>query len=123
MQIAPIPADEAERLLALHSAHILDTPQEEQFDRITRLAVQVLKVPIAIVSLVDAERQWFKSKVGIDIAQTRRDISFCGHALLQAQPFVINDAHADPRFADNPLVTGPPFVRFYAGIPMLSVEG
>ena len=123
MQIASIPVDEAERLLALHSAHILDTPHEEAFDRITRLAAQLLRVPIALVSLVDADRQWFKSKLGLEAAQTARDISFCGHAVLQKEPFVISDARADLRFADNPLVTGAPFVRFYAGIPMLSVEG
>ncbi|WP_426107627.1 putative bifunctional diguanylate cyclase/phosphodiesterase [Massilia sp. TSP1-1-2] len=123
MHIAPFPADEAERLLALYSARILDTEPEEEFDRITRIAAKLLKVPIALVSLVDAERQWFKSKVGLDVTQTRRDISFCGHAVLQKEPFLISDAQADARFADNPLVMGAPFVRFYAGIPLLSVEG
>ena len=83
MHIAPFPADEAERLLALYSTRILDTEPEEEFDRITRIAAQLLKVPIALVSLVDTERQWFKSKVGLDVTQTRRDISFCGHAVLQ----------------------------------------
>ncbi|MES2205512.1 MAG: EAL domain-containing protein [Pseudomonadota bacterium] len=122
MQSAPIPADDAKRVLTLHSAQILDTPQEELFDRITRLASRLLNTPIALISLVDANRQWFKSKVGLDTTETPRDISFCGHAVLQEQPFVINDALEDPRFADNPLVVGPPYIRFYGGIPLLSIE-
>jgi diguanylate cyclase (GGDEF)-like protein/PAS domain S-box-containing protein len=123
MQTAPIPPDDAKRLLALHSAQLLDTEDEEIFDRITRIAARLLKVPIALISLVDAERQWFKSKVGVSLTQTPRDISFCAHALLQRQPLVIGDALDDPRFADNPLVTGAPFIRFYGGVPLLSLEG
>ena len=123
MQTAPFPADEAARLLALHSTHILDTAPEEQFDRITRIAAQLLKVPVALISLVDVDRQWFKSKVGLEPTQTPRSVSFCGHAVLKKEPLLVADAHVDARFADNPLVTGPPFIRFYAGIPMLSVEG
>lgn len=122
MQNAPFPADDAKRLLTLHSAQILDTPPEEIFDRITRLASRLLNVPIALISLVDLNRQWFKSKIGLEATQTPRDISFCGHALMHEQPFLINDALADPRFADNPLVTGPPYIRFYGGVPLLSIE-
>ncbi len=123
MQIAPIPDDDPARVLALHSAQILDTPEEEAFDRITRLAAQLLNVPIALVSLVDANRQWFKSKVGLEATQTARDISFCGHALFEEEPLLISDALADPRFADNPLVTGPPFIRFYGGVPLSALDG
>lgn len=122
MQAAPIPENDAQRVLALHSAQILDTPPEEVFDRITRLAARLLNVPIALISLVDANRQWFKSKVGLEATETPRDISFCGHALLQEQPFLINNALEDPRFADNPLVTGAPHIRFYGGVPLLSTE-
>jgi diguanylate cyclase (GGDEF)-like protein/PAS domain S-box-containing protein len=123
MQIAPIPPDDAKRLLALHSAQLLDTEDEDIFDRITRIAARLLNVPIALISLVDADRQWFKSKVGVCLTQTPRDISFCAHALLQRQPLVISDALEDPRFADNPQVTGAPFIRFYGGVPLLSLEG
>jgi diguanylate cyclase (GGDEF)-like protein/PAS domain S-box-containing protein len=123
MQIPPIPVDDAKRVLALHSAQILDTPEEEVFDRITRVATQLLNVPIALISLIDTDRQWFKSKVGLGITQTPRNISFCAHALLQREVLLISDALEDPRFADNPLVTGPPFVRFYGGVPLLSLEG
>ena len=123
MYTAPLPADDGRRVLALHSALILDTAPEEAFDRITRVAATLFKVPIVLVSLVDAQRQWFKSKVGLEAAETARDISFCGHAILQDGPFIINDARDDVRFADNPLVTGPPFIRFYGGVPLRSVEG
>ncbi len=122
MQSAPLPADDAKRVLALHSAQILDTPPEEIFDRITRLASHLLHVPIALISLIDANRQWFKSKVGLETVETPHDISFCGHAVLQTTPFIINDALEDPRFADNPLVIGPPYIRFYGGIPIVSIE-
>ena len=122
LENAPFPTDDAKRLLTLHAAQILDTKPEEVFDRITRLASRLLNVPIALISLVDLNRQWFKSKVGLDATQTPRNVSFCGHALLHDQPFIINDAHADPRFSDNPLVTGPPYIRFYGGVPLLSIE-
>jgi diguanylate cyclase (GGDEF)-like protein/PAS domain S-box-containing protein len=122
MQNAQIPADEAKRLLALHAARILDTPPEEIFDRLTRLASKILNVPIALISLIDENRQWFKSKVGIDVDQTHRDISFCGHAIHHSEPLHIADASCDPRFSDNPLVTGPPYIRFYCGVPLLSLE-
>ena len=123
MHTAPIPADDARRVLALHSALILDTAPEEAFDRITRVAARLFRVPIVLVSLVDAERQWFKSKVGLEANQTPRDVSFCGHAILHDGPFIIHDARSDARFADNPLVTGPPFIRFYGGVPLRSAEG
>ncbi len=118
MLIPAQPPDEARRLQALHSLALLDTAAEERFDRITRTAVRLFGVPIALVSLVDECRQWFKSKQGLDVAETSRDISFCGHAILGPKPLVVPDARNDSRFADNPLVTGPPHIRFYAGCPL-----
>jgi PAS domain S-box-containing protein len=115
--------DEASRLDALRALKLLDTPPEERFDRVTRMVKTVLKVPTALISLVDAERQWFKSRDGLDASQTARDISFCTHAILQDDVFVVEDAWADPKFADNPLVTGPPYIRFYAGKPLFSTTG
>lgn len=123
MQVPPKHPDEARRLSALRDAAVLDTPAEERFDRITRLARYLLDVPIALVSLVDEERQWFKSAQGLEHRQTPRDVAFCAHAILSSEPLVVEDAHADPRFADNPLVVGAPGVRFYAGQPLLSAEG
>jgi diguanylate cyclase (GGDEF)-like protein/PAS domain S-box-containing protein len=123
MQNAPIPADDAKRVLALHSTQLLDTPEEEIFDRITRVAAQLFKVPTALISLVDADRQWFKSKVGLGFAQTPRNIAFCAHALLARQPLIIRDTLEDPRFAHSPLVAGPPFARFFGGVPLRSLEG
>jgi GAF domain-containing protein len=118
-----IPPDEEDRLEALRALELLDTPQEERFDRITRTARRLLDVPISLVTLIDADRQWFKSCQGVDLRETPRDTSFCGHAILRAAPFVIPDAARDRRFADNPLVTEPPHVRFYAGIPVTSLSG
>ncbi|MBT8496186.1 MAG: GAF domain-containing protein [Deltaproteobacteria bacterium] len=118
-----IPDDERARIQALHSLELLDTPPEERFDRITRIARAVFKVPIALVSLVDEDRQWFKARAGLDAAQTSREVSFCGHAILASGVFVVEDALEDERFADNPLVTGPPHVRFYAGAPIPAREG
>ncbi len=117
------PSDEESRLKNLHSLNILDTTPEERFDRVTRLARRLFDVPIAVVSLVDENRQWFKSCFGLDVLETPRDISFCGHAILGEGPFVIPDAQKDPRFADNPLVTGPPNIRFYAGVPLMFEDG
>ena len=117
------PADEVHRVAALRALCVLDTPPEERFDRLTQLATHVFGVPIALVSLVDSARQWFKSCVGISVSQTERSISFCGHAINQHATFVVEDASADPRFADNPLVVGEPFVRFYAGHPLSTPEG
>ncbi len=119
----PVPPDEAQRLAALHALRILDTPPEERFDRITRLAQRLFDVPIALISLVDASRQWFKSRVGLDDEQTPREISFCGYAILGRGAFVVPDARVDPRFSDNPLVTGEPAIRFYAGWPLVDPAG
>lgn len=114
---------EAARLAALHRLDILDTPAEERFDRYTRLAAAALRVPIAAIVLVDAERQWFKSRVGLDACATPRSISFCSHAILRADALVVPDARLDERFAANPLVSGAPGVRAYAGQCVRSVDG
>jgi len=117
--VAPnVPVNEAKRLVALQGLNLLGTPAEERFDRITRIAARLLDVPIALVSLVSAEEQWFKSSRGLATAATARDISFCGHAVFDEKTFVVEDALADARFADNPLVTGDPNIRFYAGEPV-----
>lgn len=124
MTDAPIPDDEADRLQALLALRVLDTPAEERFDRITRTARDLLKVPIALISLIDAERQWFKSRQGLDAAETPRAVSFCGHAIVAGdEAFVIENALADARFADNPLVVGAPDIRFYAGMPLHALNG
>lgn len=118
-----LPIDEASRLEALRSLNILDTSAEERFDRLTRLARRLFGVPIALISLVDANRQWFKSCQGLGAAETPREVSFCGHAILSDQIFVIPDALLDERFHDNPLVTGDPKIRFYAGCPITTPDG
>ncbi|RBO80226.1 sensor domain-containing diguanylate cyclase [Marinomonas aquiplantarum] len=123
MQTPDIPIDEELRLSNLRSLGILDTDAEERFDRVTRLAQRMFDVPIALVSLVDESRQWFKSCLGLEVRETPRDISFCGHAILGSEPFIVPDASLDQRFADNPLVTGPPNVRFYAGVPLAYGDG
>ncbi|MDH3219006.1 MAG: sensor domain-containing diguanylate cyclase [Gammaproteobacteria bacterium] len=117
------PANEKERLKELRSLDILDTSPEERFDRLTRMAKRVFGVDIALVSLVDENRQWFKSRAGLDACETGRDISFCGHAILGSEIFIIEDALQDERFHDNPLVTGPPNIRFYAGAPLRYMNG
>jgi len=119
----PFPENESLRLQALHEQALLDTQPEERFDRITRLAQQMFGVQIALVSLVDAERQWFKSRQGLDACETGRDVSFCGYAILNREIFHIADARLDPRFANNPLVLGPPNIRFYAGAPLATLDG
>lgn len=118
-----IPPDDTARLATLHALRLLDSPPEETLDRITRLAARLFGVPIALISLIDRDRQWFQSRYGLETMETPRDISFCGHAILGDAPFIVHDAWEDPRFADNPLVTGSPGIRFYAGIPLASVEG
>jgi PAS domain S-box-containing protein len=118
-----VPSNETMRIAALYSLNILDTPAEERFDRITRLAQKMFDVPIAVVSLVDTNRQWFKSCQGLDASETPRSVSFCGHAILENKALIISNALDDIRFADNPLVTGPPNIRFYAGQPLKGVDG
>jgi two-component system sensor histidine kinase/response regulator len=123
MKAPDIPLNEEARLAALHSCFILDTPAEPTFDALTSLAQKLLRVPIALLSLVDSRRQWFKSRQGLDATETSREISFCGHAVASGEPLVIHDATADDRFADNPLVTGDLHIRFYAGIPLVTHDG
>jgi PAS domain S-box-containing protein len=121
---APLfPNDEPERLLALQRYGVLDTPADAGFDALTRLAAHALQVPVALVSLVDADRQWFKSRYGLEVEETSREISFCGHVVGDGLPLVVEDAANDRRFADNPLVTGDPRVRFYAGFPLRTPDG
>nr|WP_321238222.1 PAS domain S-box protein [uncultured Tolumonas sp.] len=115
--------DEVTRQITLDSLNILDVPPVEQLDRITRLAAGYFNVTIALVSLVDENRQWFLSRFGLEATETPRNISFCGHAILQNDTFIISDAKKDERFSDNPLVTGMPFIRFYAGQPVYSKQG
>ena len=115
--------DEDLRLWKLQQYELLDTPREETFDRITRLVTAVLDVPIAAVTLVDKDRQWFKSEQGLDLNETPRDQSFCAHAMLGDEPMVVRDATLDPRFSHNPLVTGHPDIRFYVGVPLRSADG
>ncbi len=123
MTHAPLPKNELARLVALHQCHILNTPAESAFDDITRLAATLCEVPIALVSLIDAERQWFKSKVGIEATETPRELAFCTHAILQSDIFIVPDALADARFANNLLVTAAPHIRFYAGVPLITGQG
>ena len=120
---APFPSDEQQRLAVLRNLHILDTPPEERFDRITRTAQRLFNAPIVLISLIDAQRQWFKSCQGLPVSETPRSISFCSHAILADTPLIIPDVLLDPRFADNPLVTGEPLIRFYAGQPLVAADG
>jgi GAF domain-containing protein len=115
MIAAPLPPDEDARLQALRELLILDTPPEERFDRITRFAMTEFEVPIATLSLVDRDRQWFKSRFGLDVCETPREHSFCSHTILERRHLVVPDTLKDARFRDNPLVVGPPGIRFYAG--------
>jgi signal transduction histidine kinase len=117
---ALIPPDEVARLSVLREYAILDTPPEAEFDRLTRLAARMFRVPIVLLTLVDVSRQWFKSCYGLQFSETSRDSSFCAHAILSEDPLIIPDACADPRFSDNPLVTGEPGIRFYAGAPLVA---
>ncbi|UAA37626.1 GAF domain-containing protein [Paraneptunicella aestuarii] len=119
MKKPEIPGNEQERLCLLDSLNILDTPPESRFDDITKEAKEYYQVPIALVSIVDADRQWFKSCQGLDVSETHRDISFCGHAIHHDEILYIPDALEDIRFATNPLVTGEPKIRFYAGAPLI----
>ena len=123
MTAAPIPENESDRLACLWDCQILDTFRETAFDDITSLAASLCETPVALVSLVDERRQWFKSAVGTDLPETGRDESFCAHAIAGSDPFIIRDATADPRTSDNSLVTGPPGIRFYAGVPLITDDG
>ena len=115
---AELPKNEKERLAALKQLNILDTPLEERFERITRIVSRSLNVPIAAVSLIDESRQWFKSIQGLSASETPRDVAFCAHAILNDELLLVADATQDERFANNPLVTSEPFIRFYAGYPL-----
>lgn len=119
---SPLQPD-AERVRALHELQLLDTPPEERFDRITRLACRLLDVPISLLALVDTDRQWFKSRVGIDIPETARATSFCTHTIEHPEGLIIDDVRIDARFAANPFVRGEPHIRFYAGMPLAAPDG
>lgn len=122
-QPAPLPTDDAERLEALALTGLLDSPPSEAFNRLTRSVATLLKVPIALISLVDEKRQWFLSRVGLETTETPRDMSFCGHAVASRQCLNVVDAWQDPRFAGNPLVTGEPHIRSYLGVPLIDDDG
>lgn len=120
---APLPFNESERLEALRATELLESGPEPLLDDLTRLAARLFNVPMAMVSLVDADRQVFKSRIGTSLTETPRDHAFCAHAILDEDIFIVPDASTDPRFSDNPLVVGNPFIRFYAGAPLITPEG
>ncbi len=120
---APVPKNEKKRLEVLWQYEVLDTVPEQIFDDLAYLAASICETPVALITLVDEKRQWFKSKVGVDVSETSRDISICSHAILQKNLFVVPDTTQDARFAQNPLVTAEPKIRFYAGAPLITPEG
>ena len=123
MTPAKFPDNEKNRLQDLHRSGLLDTPEEEEFDEIVKFASSMCNTPISLISLVDSNRQWFKARVGLDVAETNREISFCSHAILQDHLFEVNDTLKDSRFSDNPLVLHEPAIRFYAGMPLVTSTG
>ena len=120
---APSLQNEKKRLKVLWQYEVLDTVPEEVFDDLTELAARICEAPIALISLVDEKRQWFKSKVGVSVSETSRDLSFCAYAITQADLYIVPDATRDERFASNPLVTSEPKIRFYAGAPLITPDG
>jgi GAF domain-containing protein len=118
MQLPSLPPDESSRIAALHALNILDTPPEDRFDRLTRLAMRAFNVPIAAINMIDTNRQWFKSIGGLSVCETSRDISFCAHAILDDEILCVENALKDERFHDNPLVVHDPKIRCYAGCPL-----
>ena len=120
---APKPRNETHRLKVLWQYDVLDTVPEEVFDDLTDLAAHICEAPIALISLVDEDRQWFKSRIGLTVGESSRDISFCAHAILKCDLFLVPDARKDPRFKNNPLVTGKDRIRFYAGAPLVTPDG
>jgi GAF domain-containing protein len=119
----PLPHNEAARLEVLRQLSLLDTPPEQEYDDLTHLAAFLCRAPMASITLIDEHRQWFKAKVGLQNSETARNISFCAHAILGSDLFIVPDATQDERFRDNPLVLGDPHIRFYAGMPLNTAEG
>ena len=119
----PLPPSERTRLSELRALDILHTPPEDPYDGLVEIAAALFETPMALVSLIDAEKQWFKARIGIDVCGTGREVAFCAHAIMGARPLVVEDANLDLRFRDNPLVVGEPFIRFYAGAPIVTDRG
>ncbi|NEP20464.1 MAG: GAF domain-containing protein, partial [Leptolyngbya sp. SIO4C1] len=123
MPVAPFPANETFRLAELQRYAVLDTAAETAFDELAELAAHICQAPVSLVSLIDEHRQWFKSRYGLALTETPRDRAFCGYTILGDRPFIIEDATADARVSDNPLVIDDPHIRFYAGVPLTSPRG